>query len=64
MAANVLNTAYKRSNLFLLASLAQILMGYEKVLENLSWGSWKILQKLGFFVSKRVGALSVVAFAC
>jgi len=30
--------------------------GSEKVLENFSWGSWK---GLGFFVSKRVGTLSV-----
>jgi len=31
--------------------------GLEKVLENFSWGSWKVLD---FFVSKRVGTLSGV----
>ena len=31
-------------------------MGSEKVLENFSWGSWKVLD---FSVSKRVGTLSL-----
>jgi len=35
-------------------------MGYKKVLENLSWESWKVLD---FFVSKRLGTLSVLTAA-
>ena len=32
-------------------------MDFEKVLEDFSWGSRKVLEKSWFFVSKRVGTL-------
>jgi len=32
-------------------------VGSEKVLENFSWGSWKVQEKSWIFASKRVGTL-------
>jgi len=38
-------------------------MGYKKGLENVSWGSWKVLDNSRIFVAKRVGTLVLAVFA-
>jgi len=54
------DTGQKEREGFFIYILAFV-VGSEKVLENFSWGSWKVLEKSWiFFVNKRVGTLSAL----